>query len=81
MLRSFARSPDVDRGSSIAPDSPARSTSILCGGPIGPGRRRVPTDVVSIFTALQEQLGLKLESRQEARDVVVIESVERPSPN
>jgi hypothetical protein len=46
----------------------------------GPGGA-APADVVSIFTALQEQLGLKLESRREPGDVVVIESVERPTPN
>jgi uncharacterized protein (TIGR03435 family) len=82
MLRSFARSPDVDRtifdrtGLTGTFDvdfvwTPHRS---------GPGAA-VPADVVSIFTALQEQLGLKLESRREVREVVVIESVERPSPN
>jgi uncharacterized protein (TIGR03435 family) len=40
-----------------------------------------PEDVVSVFTALQEQLALKLESRRAPLDVVVIESVERPTPN
>jgi uncharacterized protein (TIGR03435 family) len=36
---------------------------------------------VSIFTALQEQLGLKLDARRETMDVLVIESVEMPSTN
>jgi bla regulator protein blaR1 len=35
----------------------------------------------TIFTALQEQLGLKLESAKEAVPVLVIDSVNQPSPN
>jgi len=34
-----------------------------------------------IFTAFQQQLGLKLQSTRAAVDVVVIEKIERPSPN
>lgn len=35
----------------------------------------------SIFSAVQEQLGLKLEKRKEPIDVIVIDHVEKPSPN
>ena len=36
---------------------------------------------VSIFTALQEQLGLKLEPSKEPTDVLVIDSINRPAAN
>jgi uncharacterized protein (TIGR03435 family) len=35
----------------------------------------------SLFTAIQEQLGLKLETRKAPVDCVVIDHIERPSPN
>jgi uncharacterized protein (TIGR03435 family) len=42
-----------------------------------------PSDATgtSLFTAVQEQLGLKLESQKGAVDTLVIEHVERPSAN
>jgi uncharacterized protein (TIGR03435 family) len=45
------------------------------------GTDTAPADAVSIFTAVQEQLGLKLESGTAPLDVLVIDRVERPSEN
>jgi uncharacterized protein (TIGR03435 family) len=35
----------------------------------------------SLFTAVQEQVGLKIESTKTMVDVLVIDRVEKPSPN
>lgn len=54
------------------------------GGPDGrpPGDSALPPDTgPSIFTALEEQLGLKLTSRNRPLDTLVIEHIERPSEN
>ena len=40
-----------------------------------------PPDGVSLFTAIQEQLGLRLDPRQAPVDVFVIESAEKPTEN
>ncbi|MGH9242531.1 MAG: DUF3738 domain-containing protein [Vicinamibacterales bacterium] len=34
-----------------------------------------------MFDALQQQLGLRLEPTHAPRDVIVIDAIERPSPN
>jgi uncharacterized protein (TIGR03435 family) len=54
------------------------------GPPGGPGPDAAPPVDLSgpsIFTAIQEQLGLRLESIKGPADVVVIDSVEKPTDN
>jgi uncharacterized protein (TIGR03435 family) len=57
--------PDVPRGPSPNPDAPPPSA------PEGP----------SIFTAVQEQLGLRLESQKGPVEMIVIDRIEHPSEN
>jgi uncharacterized protein (TIGR03435 family) len=40
-----------------------------------------PPRAPSIFTALQEQLGLRLEPNEAPGEFIVIESIDRPKPN
>jgi uncharacterized protein (TIGR03435 family) len=50
--------------------------------PPGPAASAVPSDAgPTLFTALQEQLGLKLESTRETVSILVIDGVNQPSPN
>ena len=48
-------------------------------GALPPGVTLPPPDAPSLFTAIQEQLGLKLEPARGPAEVLVIDSVERPS--
>ncbi len=49
------------------------------GNPPGPARN--DENAPTLYTAIQEQLGLKLEAAKEPADVLVIDHVERPSDN
>jgi bla regulator protein blaR1 len=52
------------------------------GPPPGAGAAApAPGDEPALFTALQEQLGLKLDPRRANVEVMVIDSVEKPDPN
>jgi uncharacterized protein (TIGR03435 family) len=54
------------------------------GGPPpsgGPSAAANPGDEPALFTALQEQLGLKLNSQRATLDVLVIDSIDRPAEN
>lgn len=55
------------------PDSPPQGR--------GAGEPSPDPNAVSIFTALQEQLGLRLNSTRETVDVLVIDTLERPTEN
>ena len=52
------------------------------GAPVGgPSAASNPGDEPVLFTALQEQLGLKLNPQRATLDVLIIDSIERPSEN
>jgi uncharacterized protein (TIGR03435 family) len=64
---------DWDLEWSPAPNEPVNPRDITT--------RPAPADGPSIFAAVQEQLGLRLESGRALLDVLIIDAVERPSPN
>ena len=51
------------------------------GGVSGPDDAPLDSSGPSFFTALREQLGLKLESTKGPVDVIVVDHIERPSEN
>jgi uncharacterized protein (TIGR03435 family) len=50
-------------------------------GQLPPGLPAPPTDAPDLFTAVQEQLGLRLDSRRAPADVLVIDSASQPTPD
>jgi len=61
---------DFGRGGPPPPGSPAAAPNAI-----------TPGDEPALFTALQEQLGLKLNPQRATLDVLVIDSIERPTEN
>jgi uncharacterized protein (TIGR03435 family) len=68
----------VDVHLEFTPDPINSSVPPAPGEPASP-----PTDLSrpSIFAAIQEQLGLKLESTKALADILVVDRLERPSGN
>jgi len=88
LVRRIERNPEIDRPVVDGTGLTGTYDLDLVWAPAQPGPGAAgaalavaPSDVLSIFTAVQEQLGLRLESRRAPVDVVVIDSVERPTPN
>ena len=48
---------------------------------VGPGAAPRPDAPPSIFTAVEEQLGLKLQSAKTTLPILVVDHIERPTPN
>ncbi len=61
---------ELGRGGPPPPGSPAAAPNAI-----------TPGDEPVLFTALQEQLGLKLNPQRATLDVLVIDSIERPTEN
>jgi uncharacterized protein (TIGR03435 family) len=60
------------------PEPPGRNAPTAIGGITATASDPSDPDAVSIFTAIQEQLGLKLDSAKGPVNVLVIDSVQKP---
>ena len=61
--------------------TPDQSQFAAMGAHVPPPATDDPNAPPSLYVALQEQLGLKLEGTKANADVMVIDHVEKPSPN
>jgi uncharacterized protein (TIGR03435 family) len=70
---------NFDINLTFTPEQPARAPGPGADQPIRVNGVDIDPNGPSLFTALQEQLGLKLDSQKGPVDVVVIDSVEHPT--
>jgi uncharacterized protein (TIGR03435 family) len=70
---------NFDINLTFTPEQPARAPGPAADQPIRVNGVDIDPNGPSLFTALQEQLGLKLDSQKGPVDVVVIDSVEHPT--
>jgi bla regulator protein blaR1 len=66
----FRFTPEFGRGGPPPVSGPATAPNAI-----------IPGDEPALFTALQEQLGLKLNSQRATLDVLIIDSIDRPTEN
>ena len=59
----------------------SRAACALGRAPLPAGVNLPPSNGPSLLTALQEQLGLKVNTEKGPVDVLVIDSAEEPAPN
>ena len=63
------------------PPPPASEGPSSAASSSGDAGSSTPAAAPSIFTAVREQLGLKLQAKKEPVDVIVIDHIQQPSPN
>jgi uncharacterized protein (TIGR03435 family) len=73
--------PFLGGGGGIVPPPPGAAIGPVPGGSAGTAPNVATEPVPSLFTAVQEQLGLKLESARGPVEVLVIDSVQKPTEN
>jgi uncharacterized protein (TIGR03435 family) len=86
MLRMVVGRPVIDKSGitgrfNIRVEFSREGTELAAIALKGPTAASDPTGPPSIFTALQDQLGLKLESGRGPVDSLVIDHIDRPSEN